>query len=534
MLFNSYEYIFLFLPPLLALWWLVGSTAPQRLPLLLLGASLIFYGLWGLPFLVLLLAMVALNYALGCRLATMPDDVRADDVRPDDVKLDDAAAHTDDADPEGGSASPCRQSRQSRQGRGLSRKGTLALAVVLNLLPLCYFKYSLFFVQNLNALLGSHIVMAHPGLPLGISFYTFLQIAWLVTVYRRQVTPQGLTNYALFTSCFPYVISGPIVRYEQVAPQFAGLQAPQASNLGPAITVFCMGLAKKVLLADTLAAYANNIFNAAEKGFPLTSAEAWVGSLAYTFQLYFDFSGYTDMAIGVALLLGIRLPDNFDSPYKSTGIVDFWRRWHITLSSWLRDFLYIPLGGSRQGKLKQYRNLFLTMLLGGVWHGAGWPFVVWGAVHGAMLTVNHFFRTWIKGRAGEALLGNPLVRVCSIIFTFLCINAAWVVFRAETMTGAVRMYTGMWQGLMGGLCAPWAVLFQNNYVQGLQPLSLLALSFALVWAFPNTREIVFGRKGGRPWLRWTPSAAWAAGLAGLTFLSLIMLSRKSAFLYFQF
>lgn len=523
MLFNSYECIFLFLPILLALWWLVGSTAPQRLPLLLLGASLIFYGLWGLPFLVLLLFMVVLNYAFGCRLASMPNDAAGGAVG-------DAAHGT------GGDAGEDDSQRPllTAPARGLSRKGILILAVVLNVLPLCYFKYSQFFVQNINALLGSNFVMAHPGLPLGISFYTFLQIAWLVTVYRRQIAPQGLTSYALFASCFPYVISGPIVRYEQIAPQFTAMQAPQASNIGPAVTVFCMGLAKKVLLADTLASYANNIFSAAEKGFPLTAAETWVGSLAYTFQLYFDFSGYTDMAIGVALLLGIRLPDNFDSPYKSTGIVDFWRRWHITLSSWLRDFLYIPLGGSREGKFKQYRNLFLTMLLGGVWHGAGWPFVVWGAVHGTMLTVNHFFRSWIKGRAGESLLTNPVVRVISIVFTFLCINAAWVVFKAETMTGAVRMYTGMWQGLAGGLCAPWEVLFQNNYVQGVLPLALLGLCFVLVWALPNTREIVFGRKGGNPWLRWSPSVAWATGLGCLTFVSLIMLSRKSVFLYFQF
>ena len=528
MLFNSYECIFLFLPVLLVLWWVAGTMAPQRLPLLLLGASLVFYGLWGLPFLVLLLFMVGLNYAFGCRLAGMPDEGPADG--PAAASTAGAASVDSDAHPDTGTAG--RAFRAPR--KGLSRKGTLALAVVLNLLPLCYFKYSLFFVQNINALLGTNIVMAHPGLPLGISFYTFLQIAWLVTVYRRQITPQGLTGYALFASCFPYVISGPIVRWEQVAPQFGALQTPQVSNIGPAVTVFCMGLAKKVLLADTLAAYANSIFNAAEKGFPLTSAEAWVGSLAYTFQLYFDFSGYTDMAIGVALLLGIRLPDNFDSPYKSTGIVDFWRRWHITLSSWLRDFLYIPLGGSREGKLKQYRNLFLTMLLGGVWHGAGWPFVVWGAVHGAMLTVNHFFRAWIKGRSGEFLLGNPVVRVISIVFTFLCINAAWVVFRADSMAGAARIYKGMWQGLLGGLCAPWEVLFQNNYVQGILPLALLGLCGVLVWAFPNTREIVFGRKDGRPWLRWSPSAAWAAGLACLTFVSLVMLSRKSVFLYFQF
>ena len=520
MLFNSYECIFLFLPLLLAVWWTVGLVAPQRLPLLLLGASLVFYGLWGLPFLVLLLCMVVLNYGFGCLLTDMKDDPASPTV----------AVPARAEDPSSGLSGTA----QSVGGRRLSRTFVLGLAVVLNLLPLCYFKYSLFFVQNINALLGTSISMSHPGLPLGISFYTFLQIAWLVTVYRREIAPEGLTRYALFTSCFPYVISGPIVRWQQVAPQFGALTTPQMCNLGPAVTIFVIGLAKKVLLADTLAAYANSIFNAAEKGFPLSSAEAWVGSLAYTFQLYFDFSGYTDMAIGVALLLGIRLPDNFDSPYKSTGIVDFWRRWHITLSSWLRDFLYIPLGGSREGKIKQYRNLFLTMLLGGVWHGAGWPFVIWGAVHGAMLTANHFFRAWIKGRPGEALLSNSLVRWASIFFTFLCINAAWVVFRAETMSGALRIYEGMWLGLLGGLCAPWEVLFPNNYVQGLTPLMLLGLCTVLVWCFPNTREIVFGRKQGRPWLSWSPSMGWAVGLGCLTFCSLVMLSRKSVFLYFQF
>lgn len=499
MLFNSYECIFLFLPLLLALWWVVGTMAPQRLPLLLLAASLVFYGLWGLPFLVLLLGMVCINYAFGCALAAMPDTPKA-----------------------------------GSRGFSLSRKGLIILALIVNLLPLCYFKYSLFIVENVNLLLGANFHMQHPGLPLGISFYTFLQIAWLVSVYRREIKPEGITGYALFASCFPYVISGPIVRWQQVAPQYARLEAPTAANLAPAITIFIIGLAKKVLLADTIAAYANSVFNAAEKGFPLTSAEAWVGSLAYTFQLYFDFSGYTDMAIGVALLLGFRLPDNFDSPYKSTGIVDFWRRWHITLSSWLRDFLYIPLGGSREGKLKQYRNLFLTMLLGGVWHGAGWPFVVWGALHGTMLSINHFFRAWAKGRISDAVLLNPVTRCVSIVFTFLCINAAWVVFRADSMRGALRIYQSMWEGLAGGLCAPWGTLFANNYVQGTQPLLLLALCLVLVWCFPNTREIIYGRKDGKPWLSWSPSAAWAGGLAVTAFCALVMLSRKSVFLYFQF
>ncbi len=494
MLFNSYEFLFLFLPVLLAVWWVVACVARQWLPMLLLAASALFYVLWGVRFFGLLAAMIGMNYAFGTALDAMPDD---------------------------------------RPGP-LTRRRLLGLAVALNLLPLCWFKYSGFLADNINALLGTRPAFTPPDLPLGISFYTFLQIAWLVTVYRRETRPEGFGVYALFASCFPYVVSGPIVRYRQFVPQLGGLAAPDAAHIAPALTIFVIGLAKKVLLADSVAVYANSVFNAAEKGFPLTSAEAWVGSLAYTFQLYFDFSGYTDMAIGVALLLGIRLPDNFDSPYKSTGIVDFWRRWHITLGSWLRDFLYIPLGGSRAGKLKQYRNLFLTMLLGGVWHGAGWPFVVWGALHGAMLSVNHFFRGWARGRIPETLLGNPVTRLCSIALTFLCINAAWVVFRAETMRGAGRVYTGMLDGLRGGLIGSWETLFANNHVQDAQPLALLALCGALVWCFPNTREIVFGRKEGRAWLSWTPSRAWATGLAVLTLGSLILLSRKSVFLYFKF
>lgn len=503
MLFNSYEFLFMFLPLFLLAWWLVAAQAKSRLPLLLLGASALFYGLWGLPFFVLLLGMICMNYALGLMLQAMPD-------KP---------LHND-------TPRPLRR-------HFWTRKTFLGLAILLNLTPLCYFKYSSFILQNINSLLGTTLHAAPTALPLGISFYTFMQIAWLVTIYRRQVKTEKFTDYALFSSCFPYVISGPIVRYEQVAPQFANLDTLKAHNVAPGLTVFCLGLAKKVLLADSLAAYANSIFNAAEKGFPLTGAEAWAGSLAYTFQLYFDFSGYTDMAIGIALLIGLRLPDNFDSPYKSTGIVDFWRRWHITLSSWLRDFLYIPLGGSRTGKFKQYRNLFLTMLLGGVWHGAGWPFVVWGAAHGAMLSINHFFKSWAKGRIDPLFLNNPLSRLCSIILTFLCLNAAWVVFRAESMTGALRLYEKMFLELTihGNI---WQSLFTNRYMQDLQCPLLLLLCGIITWGLPNTREIVFGRAQGKPWLAWSPSLRWAFAMALLALASLVLLSRKSVFLYFQF
>lgn len=521
MLFNSYTFLFAFLPVFLGLWWLVTEFGdPRRLPLFLLAVSVFFYALWGLEFLVLLAVMIGMNYAFGLALS-----------QPDGGVAEGATANSE----------PCPTPAADGAGDP-RRKRLLALALVLNLLPLCYFKYAGFIVQNVNAALGTDWVFASPGLPLGISFYTFIQIAWLVTVYRRGIRPGGFVNYALFASCFPYVISGPIVRYEEMEPQFAGLGGVRIANLAPALTVFAMGLAKKVLLADSLASYVNSIFSAAEKGFPLTSAEAWAGSLAYTFQLYFDFSGYTDMAIGIALFIGLRLPDNFDAPYKSTGIVDFWRRWHITLGSWLRDFLYIPLGGSREGTFKQYRNLFLTMFLGGIWHGAGWPFFIWGAMHGAMLSANHFFKSWSQGHIAPAVLKHPLTRLASIALTFFCVNAAWVVFRAETMTGAMRLYKAMFSladDARGTLFGPWETIFGNHYINDWQPLLLMALCAIVCWGFPTTRELVFGRKGRDgtvrwSWLRWSPSAAWATGLACLTFASLILLSRKSFFLYFQF
>lgn len=520
MLFNSYLFLFAFLPLLLAAWRLTAPFGTRAQSLALLLFSLVFYGWWGLPYLALLLAILGMNLAFGRALAA-----RA---------------------PAGGEGAPLPPHEPAPK---CSRRQLLALALTLNLLPLLWFKYSAFLAHNLAALLGTHWQFTPPALPLGISFYTFIQIAWLVSVYRGQVQPQGFPRHVLFSACFPYVISGPIVRYEQLGPQLDALAPLSPQGLAQGFTLFTMGLGKKVLLADSLALYADAVFNAAEKAWPLSGAEAWLGSLCYTFQLYFDFSGYTDMAIGLGLMLGLRLPENFDSPYKATGIVDFWRRWHITLSSWLRDFLYIPLGGNRKGRLRQYRNLFLTMLIGGAWHGAGWTFIVWGALHGAMLSVNHFFRTRIRGSDLERRLAAAPVRLCSILLTFFCINLCWVVFRAASLDGAARVLTAMFSGpftpeaagltdAAAGLAGPAAVLaswLPNGYLQGWMPWALLLASFVLVWALPNSREILHGyRDGTRPRLAWRPSALWASGLAALAFVALILVSRKATFLYFQF
>ena len=509
MLFNSYAFLFCFLPILLLCWYGVSSFTTTALSLVLLIASAVFYGLWGLEFFLLLIIMVGLNYFAG--LLLLKEDS---------------------------------EERGYLDGR-ISRKSFLAIILIINLLPLIWFKYSDFIISNIASLFELDINFTPPGLPLGISFYTFIQIAWIVGVYNRQIKPEGFTRHALFSACFPYVISGPIVRYEQIGPQFDSLSGLNANSIAKGFSLFALGLAKKVLIADSIAIYANAIFNGAEKGFPLTTLEAWLGSFAYTFQLYFDFSGYTDMAIGLGLMIGIKLPENFNSPYKSTGIVDFWRRWHITLGSWLKDFLYIPLGGNRGGKLKQYRNLFLTMLIGGAWHGAGWTFIIWGALHGFMLSINHYFRAKIKDTSLQKSLSTIYCRIFFIIITFLLINFCWVIFRAQTLSGAYTIYSAMFgQGTitdpslyqnMQGLDLFIAKYLPHHYFQGWIPFGLFILCSIIVWVFPNCHTIFNGYKdGSSSFISFKPSKSWAYALSILVFITLILVSRKSTFLYFQF
>lgn len=504
MLFNSYAFIFLFLPLFIICWqYCARFTKDQALfyELTLLIASCIFYGLWGLPYLFLLAFMLCLNYFFGLALANSTDP-------------------------------------KAESGLILSRRTLFILAICLNLLPLLWFKYSWFVIQNLALLFQANWRFTPPGLPLGISFYTFIQIAWLTGIYRSVIQPVSLRRHAVFSAMFPYVISGPIMRYEQLGWQLDKLNAASAGSIAAGITLFVIGLAKKVILADSIGIYADAVFNAAEKFWPITCLEAWLGSFCYTFQLYFDFSGYTDMALGIGLMIGLRLPENFNSPYKSTGIVDFWRRWHITLSAWLRDFLYIPLGGNRHGKLRQYRNLFLTMLIGGIWHGSGWTFMIWGALHGIMLSINHFFRATIRGSSWEKYLALLPARIFFILLTFFCLDLCWVVFRALSLDGAYCLYSAMFGGYVpiqpatnAGLSDLIANWLPNHYFNNWQPFVLLGGCALLCWLFPNSQQIISGESGV---VCWRPSRAWATAMAVLTFICLILLSRQSVFLYFQF
>lgn len=389
MIFSSPEFIFAFLPIVFLGYF---SLTRQRLITLskmwLVLASLVFYSYWSILYLPLLLGSVAFNFFVGAQLSVE---------RPQ-----------------------------------TTRKSLLAAGIVIDLAMLGYFKYAHFFVANLDRVTGSNFAFPAIALPLGISFFTFTQIAYLVDSYRRTVNEYGPVNYALFVTFFPHLIAGPILHHREMMSQFASLRTVPLNfrKVLMGLFIFSIGLFKKVVIADTFAIWAN-------AGYGGTGAidffSAWATGLSYTFQLYFDFSGYCDMAIGAALLFNIWLPINFNSPYKALDIQDFWRRWHITLSRFLRDYLYIPLGGNRASEPRVLFNLFVTFLLGGLWHGASWMFVAWGALHGAGL-ISH--RLW---RHAGLRLPKPLAWAV----TFLFVDIAWVLFRSATPHDAERMFLGM-------------------------------------------------------------------------------------------
>lgn len=530
MLFNSFGFIFLFLPITFAGMYWLGRYSRRLAALWLALASLTFYAVWDSRFLLVLLISIVSNYGMGYWIGL------------------------------------------HRAGAGVAAKKLLAAAIVFNLTLLGYFKYSNFFIASVNQLSGGHIPALDVVLPLGISFFTFTQIAFLIDVYRGIAREYNFIHYLLFVTYFPHLIAGPVLHHKQMMPQFANpaIYRINNENIALGLSIFVLGLFKKVLIADSLSEYATPIFNAANNGHVLMLVEAWTGALAYTLQLYFDFSGYSDMAIGLSLMFNIRLPLNFDSPYKATNIIDFWRRWHMTLSAFLRDYLYIPLGGNRKGKMRRYLNLMATMLLGGLWHGAGWTFIVWGGLHGLYLTVNHGWRGW-KRKLGWRD-GGRYSRFAAGALTFLAVVIAWVFFRAESMVSAQSILAAMagingislpalFEAPMSGLLMEtqqMAIVFS-----GLLPVTklsdtsaALAITFGcvLVWLCPNVRQIMQGYKptwedmvgkptpalmtGGRAYkyLIWKPSLL-TASLGGILFFAILLVlgtKKSSEFLYFQF
>jgi len=494
MLFNSYAFILGFMPVTLLLFHglLAAGLARSSIALLAL-LSLGFYGWWNPIYLLLIVPLIVANFALAA----------------------------------------CIVPRAGRRPR--AAKPLLILGIVLNLATLGYFKYANFFVDNLNAVSGLDLVLGKVVLPIGISFFTFQKIAFLVDAYRGKVDRLNFIDYALFVTFFPQLIAGPIVHHSEVIRQFRERAAVSMPTIALGVTIFAIGLAKKVILADTAALYASPRFDAVAAGARPDALAAWGAALAYTAQLYFDFSGYSDMAIGAGLLFGIRLPVNFASPYKADSIIDFWRRWHITLSRFLRDYLYVPLGGNRKGPARRYVNLSITMVLGGFWHGAGWTFVIWGALHGFYLVVNHLWRA-LRGRSGHGPESfTALGRGLGQAITFVAVVIAWVFFRSEDVGSAVQMLLAM-AGSNG--------VGRLESVESAGALAVSTLLLAIAWFAPNTQELT-GYEGPEgayattpacrpPTLRWQPSAGWAVAVGCLFGIALMLMSKVSEFIYFQF
>jgi D-alanyl-lipoteichoic acid acyltransferase DltB (MBOAT superfamily) len=492
-LFNSAVFVFLYLP---IVW--IGYLLALRLPwarasIAWLGvASIFFYGYWNPVFVPLLVVSILFNYAAGRLL-----------------------------DPAVWNASP------------RARKAVLAGAITVNLAALAWYKYAGLLSSTFVALTGLDVPVIDVLLPIGISFYTFTQIAYLVDSWAGKRPEKSFSAYVLFVTFFPHLVAGPVLHHAEMMPQFLRSDhAVRYELVLEGLLFFAVGLAKKVLIADSVAPAANRAFNLAES-VPIGFVDSWLGALAYTTQIYFDFSGYSDMAIGLALLFGIRLPLNFNSPYKSRSIIDFWRCWHMTLSRFLRDYLYIPLGGSRHGPVRRQVNLMLTMLLGGLWHGASWTFVVWGGLHGLYLQVNHAWRHLVhKSPRLQALLARHAraAALAGWALTFLAVVVAWVFFRAETFGGSANMLAGMFAG-HAAVEAQLADLAMASYI---------ALGLAIAFLAPNSQQLLTGAgerivarlRAPRPFLEGVHAGSLLFVIAALVVISVSWGGNE--FIYFNF
>jgi alginate O-acetyltransferase complex protein AlgI len=507
MLFNSNIFFFLFLPLTLLVYFFFNK---KRLIVAgkawLVLASLCFYSYWNPIYLPLLLISIVVNYRLGIYLGR------------DNISDKNAFVFL---------------------SKKFSRKGFLTAGIVLNLGLLGYFKYTDFFLENVNLFAGTSIVLPNLVLPLAISFFTFQQIAYLVDSYRGTCREYDFLNYSLFAAFFPQLIAGPIVHHKEMMPQFAGIQnkAINWRNIASGLSLFSIGMFKKVVIADSFAVWANAGFDNTQI---LTFFDAWGTSLSYTFQLYFDFSGYTDMALGSAMLFNIKLPLNFNSPYKAVNIRDFWQRWHITLSRWLRDYLYIPIGGNRMGKTRMHINLFITFLLGGLWHGAGWTFIIWGAMHGAGSIIH---RAWRR-------TGIAMPTFFAWLLTFLFINSAWVFFRAKTFVDALNVLKSM-AGFSGvKISEQFANLFNYmtnwniysmesdkiKFICNIQTLEYIIMFSFVCFMLPNSVQIS-GRINYQGTFSLADNKIYKAVLAGIILgisILTITASDGSEFLYFNF
>ena len=510
MLFNSYLFICLFLPIVVSGFFLLGRKSNYWAAIWLNVASLVFYAAWSPAYVFLLIASILFNYGCGVQIA-----------------------------------------RAYSRGGVRTVKWLLILGCTVDLSLLAYYKYMVFFAEAANEFLGQHFEKLEIILPIGISFYTFTQIAFLVDASKGLAREYKLRNYFTFVTYFPHLIAGPVLHHKEMMPQFERKETYIFSyhSVAVGLTLFVFGLAKKTLLADNLSVYVGPVFDAAARDGQVAFLEAWGGILSYTLQIYFDFSGYSDMAVGLSKIFGVDLPINFFSPYKSKNITQFWRSWHMTLSRFLRDYLYIPLGGNRSGRARRYINIFITMLLGGFWHGANWTYLAWGGLHGFYIISNNLWKSALE-HYGVDCGASRIYSIVSRSVTYFAIVFAWVFFRSESVSASLSIIKGMLG--FNGFAIPikWLnyenpiiswLLKEGAYVSELDlfqvgpELRMIAAGLLISWALPNTNEVFlgYGVYGDR-WWRWKPNALWLVFTIVLALFSFLSLSGVSEFIYFQF
>lgn len=476
MVFNSYTFI-LFFAVMLLLHNLPLSWKTKKINLL--GASYLFYAAWNPPFILLLWLSTVVDFLVGRALYTQENPYK--------------------------------------------KKVLLVVSLIGNLGMLCFFKYGTFLLENFVTLMNAIGVDYHPAspsiiLPAGISFYTFTTLCYTIDMYKRRSEPvKSLLDFSLFVTFFPHLVAGPIVRPPQLVPQFETERKATSKQLMDGLLLLSLGLFMKVVLADALlAATSDAVFNAR---FGLAALDAWTGVFAFSGQIFLDFAGYSTCAIGVALCLGFVLPQNFNYPYAATGFSDFWRRWHITLSAWLRDYLYIPLGGNRHGKLRTYMALMATMLLGGLWHGANWTFVAWGGLHGLYLWTEKFFRDRRKSSDSEAAKNPQWIGFLYAFFTFMLVNITWVFFRSESFGKAWSILQSMF-----GMAVDGQVILTTMAIVKVAIVIPAILIFH--WIMRNTKVLDAAYK-----MKW-----WSLGFVWSGLILMLIWAQESggAFIYFQF
>lgn len=487
MLFNSYIYIFLFLPVTVYIYFKLVKKSNFAGVIFLIAASIGYYVYWELKDLIVLLISILINFNIGKIL-----------------------------------------SREISNEKKKLKKGVLWFGITLNLLALCYYKYTDFLIANFNAIFGLNTALLKLALPLAISFFTFQQIVYLVESYQGKTKDYKMLDYSLVVLFFPHLLAGPIVNYSEIMAQFSNVKNRFLSfeNLNRALFFISIGLFKKVVIADSFSPWVANGFDLSKE---VNLVEGWAASLSYTLQLYFDFSGYSDIAIGSALLFNIQFPANFNSPYKAKNIQEFWRRWHISLSLFLRNHIYIPLGGNRN-HFKVYFNLFITFFLGGIWHGAGWNFVAWGALHGGAVVLHRFLQ-------GAKVKIHQNV---SWFLTFLFVNFAWIFFRAREWDDSIKIIKGMLglSGIQLPLFLESHLSFLKGYgvnfgawiyrlegFGGMKIIPAIIVALGIAFFAKNSQELA---------QKYKPNLVYMVGTAILFIIATLFISEKAEFLYFNF